>query len=159
MGIYFNKKINSKKYLDKWLLPAKSTCLNDGKKFSKNNFSKFCKATYKDAKTICSLNNAHLPNKYEIIKFVLSCGGLPTERPNESYGIKNANNQFYTECYEKKGYLPLTYWSQDISPNYLIDFEGDARFAWVIELGFGNIKEDHVLNKNYVWCITNKSGK
>ena len=153
LSFYFNNQANTKKYLSKWILPTKSTCINNDGKFTE---SQFCKATYEDAKKICNLNNAFLPSKDDLKKFVLSCEGSPNEKPNESYEVwdENSDNKFYTECYEKKGYLSLTYWSQNISPNYLIGFEGDARFAWMIRLGFGNIREDHVLNKNYVWCIS-----
>ena len=126
-------------YKIEWITPSSSVCKSNGGKVD----SRGCKATWENAKNICSASGGSLPNKDTLIRVISECHGTVNDYEN------NERNSFYQDCYKKKGFNnSLNYWSY-IYPGFL----RRVKYTFRIYFYFGSINLSSKGNLNYIRCV------
>ncbi|MDD5387336.1 MAG: hypothetical protein PHQ22_09100 [Sulfuricurvum sp.] len=131
----------------KWIKPSKSVCVDNGGTME----GKECKATWDDAKEICSSMNAQLPAIGKFKGMITNCGGIVN-----NYRVNTANLS-YQSCIKSLGFAAggnnfYWYWSSNVS-------EKDTSYVRVMDSEAGDIgnEEDNYgfpkSNDKYVICV------
>ena len=118
----------------KWITPSNSTCKNNGGKVNSNG----CKATWSNAKNICSASGGSLPSIDTLRKVVTDCGGTIDDYDN------NRANSSYQACYKRKGFS-FWYWSKTSK---------NSSQAWLVLFGSGADFWGNKTRTDYVLCVS-----
>ncbi|CAA6807837.1 MAG: Unknown protein [uncultured Sulfurovum sp.] len=110
----------------KWIDPTKSSCESNGGKIDKDGV---CKATWKEAKSICRASGGVLPSKEVLEEVVSDCGGILNNWEVDKME-KNRKNSSYQACYTRKGFNSYNYWSSTSHSNY-------NAYAWIVNFSDG----------------------
>jgi hypothetical protein len=111
----------------KWIKPSKSVCVDNGGTMK----GKECKATWDDAKEICSSMNAQLPAIGKFKGMITNCGGTIN---NHRVNVANLS---YQSCIKSLGFAAddnniYWYWSSNVS-------EKDTSYVRVMDSEAGDI--------------------
>jgi len=86
-----------------WVTPSDRVCKANGGKIDKHGI---CDAHWMEAKDICRASGGRLPDRYELKKVIVDCGGTVDDYTN------NKANSAYQSCYKRKGFSSsYDYWS------------------------------------------------
>jgi len=121
----------------KWITPSYTICKSNGGTVNYHS----CKATWVNAKNICSASGGRLATIDELKKVVTDCGGTIGKFD------RNIENTSYQTCYKGKGFVFSGYWSST-------RFVGVGNNIWIISLYNGNVGENSQYDNDvYVRCI------
>ena len=121
-----------------WVTPSDKTCKANGGKIDEDGI---CEAKWMEAKDICRASDGRLPDRYELKKVIVDCGGIANDYDN------NKANSAYQSCYKRKGFSSSNnYWSSST-------FKGYEYAAWVIYFGNGDVGGDSKDYNDYVRCV------
>jgi len=121
-----------------WITPSDKTCKANGGKIDGNGI---CEAHWMEAKDICRASGGRLPDRYELKKVIVDCGGTANDFDN------NKANSAYKSCYKRKGFSSsYYYWSSST-------FLGDENDAWIVYFHNGDVYKGHKDTNYYVRCV------
>lgn len=144
-GVADNRVVEVVKVESKWIDPTDKVCEVNGGEV-KNGV---CYAPWKEAKEICRVSEARLPNVEELKKVVSNCGGKIFKLSDnnwEEVGNKNQNNNNYQKCYNSKGFINHDYWSSSSDTNNINN-------ACIVDLEHGCTDYHSKSYSKYVRCV------
>ena len=121
----------------KFFRPSKTVCESNGG--DKSSF--LCRASWENAKRICSASGGVLPTLKNLTQVITDCGGVVGDTQS------NQDNVEYQTCYKQEYFFPSPfYWS---STTHL----EDNTFAWRVDFSFGYESDSEKDKTAVVGCM------
>ena len=126
----------------KWITPLQSVCKRHGGAIDRDGL---CRASWKNAKKICSDSGAILPSKKVFEQIITDCGGVLNNSKRElNKREKNKHNMAYQSCYKRQGFS--TYYWSSTATSY------NPRNAWIVYFYSATEVNSNKKKRGYVRC-------